>query len=52
MLGYAWLVGRAWYLAAYAHPTGRRGSGFMIAIIANGVLVLWPLVCIVPLLAG
>ena len=52
MLGYAWLAGRAWYLAAYAHPSGKRGSGFMIAIIANAVLVGWSLACIVPLLAS
>jgi glutathione S-transferase len=52
MLGYAWLVGRAWYLAAYAHPSGKRGSGFMIAIVANAILVVWALVRIVPLLAG
>ena len=52
MLGYAWLIGRAWYLAAYARPAGNRGPGFTIAFVANVALVLWGLVCIVPRLAG
>jgi len=45
-LGWAWLLGRVWYLFAYASPTGKRGPGFMIAIIANGGLLamgLWGL---------
>ncbi len=52
MLGYAWLLGRAWYLAAYVRPTGNRGSGFTIAIVANAVLLLWGLFCLVPRLAA
>jgi uncharacterized MAPEG superfamily protein len=46
-LGWAWLVGRVWYLFAYASATGKRGPGFMIAIIANvGLLAMgfWGLV--------
>jgi uncharacterized MAPEG superfamily protein len=40
-LGWAWLVGRAWYLFAYASPTGKRGPGFTLAIIANvGLLAM------------
>ena len=38
-LGFAWLVGRVWYLFAYISPGGKRGPGFMIAIIANLGLV-------------
>lgn len=52
MLGYAWLVGRAWYLAAYVRPTGNRGSGFTIALVANIALVLWGVACLVPRLAA
>ena len=46
-LGWAWLLGRTWYLFAYASPTGKRGPGFMLAIIANvGLLAMgfWGLV--------
>jgi uncharacterized MAPEG superfamily protein len=46
-LGWAWLVGRTWYLFAYASPTGKRGPGFMLAIVANvGLLAMgfWGLV--------
>ena len=38
-LGWAWLAGRTWYLFAYASPTGKRGPGFMIAIVANLLLL-------------
>ena len=38
-LGWAWLVGRVWYLFAYASPTGKRGAGFTIAIAANLLLL-------------
>lgn len=41
VLGYAWLVGRLWYLWGYIRPGGKRGGGFMLAILANlGLLVL------------
>jgi uncharacterized MAPEG superfamily protein len=46
-LGAAWLFGRAWYLFAYASPTGKRGPGFIIAIAANLLLLamgFWSLV--------
>ena len=46
-LGFAWLVGRVWYLFAYISPGGKRGPGFMIAIIANLGLLgigLWGLI--------
>lgn len=52
MLGYAWLVGRAWYLAAYVRPAGNRGSGFTIALVANVALILWGVFCLVPRLAA
>ena len=50
-LGWAWLVGRVWYLLAYASPTGKRGPGFMIAIIANGGLLAMGLWGLLPALA-
>jgi glutathione S-transferase len=34
-LGYAWLAGRVWYLLAYMRPDGKRGPGFMLALLAN-----------------
>ena len=40
-LGFAWLLGRVWYLFGYMSPGGKRGAGFMVAIIANfGLLLL------------
>ncbi|CAN5118220.1 MAPEG family protein [soil metagenome] len=47
LLGYAWLVGRAWYLAAYVRPGGNRGPGFTLAILANTGLLLWGLYCVI-----
>ena len=32
--GYAWLLARAWYLAAYVREGGNRGPGFTLAAIA------------------
>ena len=46
-LGYAWLVGRAWYLYGYIAEAGNRGPGFMISSIAMIVLLvmsLWGIV--------
>jgi uncharacterized MAPEG superfamily protein len=46
-LGWAWLVGRAWYLFAYAAPGGNRSPGFTIGALANLGLLgvgLWGLV--------
>lgn len=44
-LGFAWLVGRTWYLFVYL-AGGRRGGGFMLGFLANfGLLLmgLWAL---------
>ena len=46
-LGYAWLVGRAWYLYGYIAEAGNRGPGFMISSIAMIVLLvmcLWGII--------
>lgn len=51
-LGYAWLVGRLWYLFAYASPTGKRGWGFNIGAYANLALLLWGLWCVAGHLLG
>jgi uncharacterized MAPEG superfamily protein len=41
LLGYAWLLGRLWYLWGYIRAGGKRGAGFMLAILANlGLLLL------------
>ena len=32
--GYAWLLARAWYLAAYMREDGNRGPGFVLAMLA------------------
>jgi glutathione S-transferase len=32
--GYAWLLARTWYLAAYVSEGGKRGPGFTLAAIA------------------
>ena len=42
-LGYAWLVGRAWYLYGYIAEAGNRGTGFMISSIAMIVLLVMSL---------
>jgi hypothetical protein len=51
-LGDAGLVGRTWYLLAYASPTGKRGYGFNIAAFANVALLLWALACVAGHLLG
>ncbi|MGD9583643.1 MAG: MAPEG family protein [Lysobacterales bacterium] len=33
-LGYVWLLGRTWYLFAYARDAARRGGGFMVGMLA------------------
>ena len=46
-LGYAWLVGRLWYVFGYVQAAGSRSAGFGIAILAwLGLLVMsfWALV--------
>ena len=39
-LGYAWLLGRAWYLFGYIRPGGKRGPGFTIGALCNLALLL------------
>ena len=47
-LGYAWLVGRVWYLFAYISPTGNRSAGFGIASAASIALLLVSFIGLVP----
>ena len=51
-LGYAWLVGRAWYVFGYIHSADKRSSGFLVAAIAWTGLLLLALYAVVPRLAG
>lgn len=44
VLGLVFLVGRALYAAGYLNDPGRRGPGFVITLLANGVLALGALV--------
>ena len=46
-LGYAWLLGRIWYLFAYIKPSGNRSGGFGIALLALAGLAGMSLWCIV-----
>lgn len=40
-LGYLWLIGRTWYLFAYARDAARRGGGFMVGMLAwLGLMIL------------
>lgn len=47
-LGYAWLVGRVWYLFAYISATGNRSAGFGIAGAASIALLLVSFIGLVP----
>ena len=47
-LGYAWLVGRVWYLFGYVRASGNRGPGFIIALLAWLALLLLAFAGIVP----
>ena len=49
--GYAWLAGRAWYLHGYVFRAGRRGGGFMLAILSNLALLVMGLGAAIPALA-
>ncbi|NNL67017.1 MAG: MAPEG family protein [Myxococcales bacterium] len=40
MLGLVFLLGRALYAAGYINEAGKRGPGFMITIVAQGILAL------------
>lgn len=51
-LGYAWLVGRAWYLFGYVRAANKRGGGFMVAAIAWVGLLLLALYALLPAFAG
>jgi glutathione S-transferase len=51
ILGYAWLLGRAWYLHGYVFRAGKRGGGFMLAFLANVALLLLGLYAVIPALA-
>lgn len=39
-LGYAWLVGRLWYVFGYIADAKKRGMGFMIGAIALIILLI------------
>ena len=47
VVGLVWLVGRAWYAAAYAKDAAKRGPGFTIALAAVGVLATGAIVGVV-----
>jgi glutathione S-transferase len=49
-LGYAWLVGRVWYVIGYVGAAGRRGPGFLIGMLAYAFLLVMALKGIVPAL--
>ncbi len=42
-LGYAWLVGRLWYVFGYIAEAGKRSMGFMIGSIATIILLVMSL---------
>jgi glutathione S-transferase len=47
VLGYAWIVGRAWYLLGYLQAASKRNMGFMIGAIAWAgltILATWGVV--------
>lgn len=48
--GYAWLVGRAWYLYGYVHTAdGRgRGGGFLVSMLAASALLVMGLWAVLP----
>jgi uncharacterized MAPEG superfamily protein len=45
-LGYAWLVGRVWYLYGYVDAARSRSGGFLVASLAWIGLVLMGLWCV------
>ena len=47
-LGYAWLIGRTWYLFGYLRAVNKRGSGFMVSAIAWLGLFVVALMGLVP----
>ena len=42
-LGYAWLIGRLWYVYGYIAEAGKRSMGFMISALAMIVLLVMSL---------
>ena len=50
-LGYAWLIGRTWYIFGYVRAANKRSSGFLVAAIAWVGLLLLALYAVVPRLA-
>jgi uncharacterized MAPEG superfamily protein len=42
-LGYAWLIGRLWYVYGYIAAAGKRSMGFMISALAMIVLLVMSL---------
>ena len=42
-LGYAWLMGRLWYVFGYIADAKKRGIGFMIGAIAQIILLIMSL---------
>ncbi len=38
-VGLVWIVGRVWYVLAYARAAERRGPGFLLGFLANLVLI-------------
>ncbi len=47
VLGYAWIVGRAWYLVGYLQAANKRSMGFMVGAIAWAgltILATWGVV--------
>ncbi|MCX7043500.1 MAG: MAPEG family protein [Gammaproteobacteria bacterium] len=47
-LGYAWLIGRTWYLFGYLRAADKRGAGFMVSAIAWMGLFVVALIGLVP----
>lgn len=52
VLAGVWLVGRVWYAAAYLKDPAKRGSGFLIAFLAWGGLMLLASWGVIRALAG
>ena len=47
-LGAVWLIGRIWYAIAYAHDaSGKRGPGFVLAMLVFAILVTGSLIAII-----
>lgn len=47
-LGYAWLLGRAWYIVGYVGAAGRRGGGFVLAMLDWLALLVMSLAGLLP----